>query len=125
MQKLLLTIVLTGSLSVFAYAKDDECEMLFVQDAKSMSFSGNQLTLKDANPNIIFFCDRPTRTAGHLTRDAFLKLVSEGENSFKDNPPNAAVSIFDGKDGVTAVVVVLGKTPGCKRRRYGICYQGA
>ena len=111
MGKLLAAMTLTGVLTVSAYAEGDECEMLFVQDAKGMSFSAGQLTLKDANPNIIFFCDRPTRTAGHLTRDAFLKLVSEGENSFKDNPPNAAVSIFDAKNGVTAVVVVLEKRP--------------
>jgi hypothetical protein len=33
--------------------------MLFVQDAKAMIFDGSLLTLKEANPNIIFFCDRP------------------------------------------------------------------
>jgi hypothetical protein len=94
-----------------AFAADDTCEMLFVQDAKAMVFDGSLLTLKDANPNIIFFCDRPVRTAGHMTRDAFMKLVTEGENSFADNPPNAAVSIVGAGDSVTEAVVTLSKRP--------------
>ena len=80
-------VFLVGILSLSAYAEDDACDMLFVQDAKAMTFDGSRLTLKEANPNIIFFCDRPVRTAGHMTRDAFMKLVTEGENSFADNPP--------------------------------------
>ena len=76
-----------------------------------MVFDGSLLTLKEANPNIIFFCDRPVRTAGHINRDAFMKLVSEGENSFKDNPPNAAVSIVGAKGEVASVVVTLSKRP--------------
>ncbi len=72
---------------------------------------GNLLTLKEANPNIICFCDRPVRTAGYLTRDAFMKLVTEGENSFADNPPNAAVSIVSAKGDVNEVVVTLSKRP--------------
>jgi len=111
MRYLFAVLFLTGVLSLSANAKDDECEMLFVQDAKGMSFTGDQLTLKGANPNIIFFCDRPVRTAGHLTREAFMKLVTEGENSFASNPPNAAVSIIDSKNNVTEVIVVLEKRP--------------
>ena len=40
-----------------------------------------------------------------------MKLVSEGENSFADNPPNAAVSIVGAKGEITAVVVTLRKRP--------------
>jgi hypothetical protein len=90
--------------------------MLFVQDAKAMTFDGNRLTLKEANPNIIFFCNRPVRTAGHMDRNAFMKLVTEGENSFADNPPNAAVSIIDATGEVTEVVVTLSKRPLVKGR---------
>jgi hypothetical protein len=94
-----------------AHAEEEACDMLFVQDAKAMVFDGSRLTLKDANPNIIFFCDRPIRTAGHLTLDAFMKLVTEGENNFKDNPPNAAISIFGASNEVTEVVVGLPERP--------------
>jgi hypothetical protein len=110
--RLFLSIVLLAVIVVPpVYAEDESCDMLFVQDAKAISFDGSRLTLKDANPNIIFFCDRPVRTAGHMTRDAFMKLVSEGENSFTTNPPNAAVSVFGAKGNVTEAVVTLHERP--------------
>ena len=111
MKSFLVIVVLITTLTLSAHAEDESCDMLFVQDAKAMIFDGNQLTLKDANPNIIFFCDRPVRTAGHMTRDAFMKLVTEGENSFADNPPNAAVSIVGAKGEVIEVVITLSKKP--------------
>ena len=46
-----------------------------------------------------------------MTRDAFMKLVTEGENSFADNPPNAAVSIVGARGEVTEAVVTLSKKP--------------
>ena len=111
MKSFLAIVILILTLALPAHAEDDACDMLFVQDAKTMSFDGSRLTLREANPNIIFFCDRPVRTAGHMDRDAFMKLVTEGENSFADNPPNAAVSIIDAKGEVNEVVVILSKRP--------------
>ena len=100
MKSIFVIVLLLVSLASPALAEDEACDMLFVQDAKAMVFDGSLLTLKEANPNIIFFCDRPVRTAGHMTRDAFMSLVTEGENSFADNPPNAAVSIVSAKGEV-------------------------
>jgi hypothetical protein len=111
MKSIFVIVFLITTLALPASAEEETCDMLFVQDAKAMTFDGSQLTLKEANPNIIFFCDRPVRTAGHMTRDAFMKLVTEGENSFADNPPNAAVSIVSAKGDVTEVVVTLSKRP--------------
>lgn len=111
MKSLLVMLALLATLTLSAYADEEACDMLFVQDAKAMVFDGSRLTLKDANPNIIFFCDRPIRTAGHLTLDAFMKLVTEGENNFKSNPPNAAISIFGPSNQVTEVVVGLPERP--------------
>ncbi len=111
MKSIFITVILLATLALPASAEEETCDMLFVQEAKAMAFDGNLLTLKEANLNIIFFCDRPVRTAGHMTRDAFMKLVSEGENSFADNPPNAAVSIIDAKGEVVEVVVTLSKKP--------------
>ena len=111
MKSIFVIVVLFATLISSAVAEEETCDMLFVQDAKAMTFDGNRLTLKEANPNIIFFCDRPVRTAGHMDRNAFMKLVTEGENSFADNPPNAAVSIIDAKGEVTEVVVTLSKRP--------------
>ena len=92
-------------------ADDDSCNMLFVQNAAAMSFDGTHMRLIDADPNIIFFCDRPVRVAGHLTRDAFMELVTQGEDSFAEDPPNAAVSIIRPNGEVVAVVVTLDKRP--------------
>jgi hypothetical protein len=111
MKSMFVTVLILATLISSAVAQEEACDMLFVQDAKAMTFEGSRLTLKEANPNIIFFCDRPVRTAGHMDRNAFMKLVTEGENSFADNPPNAAVSIIDAKGEVTEVVVTLSKRP--------------
>jgi hypothetical protein len=111
MKSIFVIVVLLVIVALPAHAEDEACDMLFVQDAKAMVFDGSWLTLKEANPNIIFFCDRPVRTAGHMTRDAFMKLVTEGENSFADNPPNAAVSIIGAKGEVIEAVVTLSKRP--------------
>lgn len=108
---MIIIMLLLATLASPTHAEEETCDMLFVQDAKAMTFDGTRLTLKEANPNIIFFCDRPVRTAGHMNRDAFMKLVTEGENSFADNPPNAAVSIVSAKGEVTEVVVTLSKRP--------------
>ena len=111
MRSLLVIVLLLATLAIPVQADEEACDMLFVQDAKAMVFDVNRLTLKGANPNIIFFCDRPVRTAGHMTRDAFMKLVSEGEDSFAVNPPNAAISIFGVSNDITEVVVTLPKRP--------------
>ncbi len=111
MKSIFIIVILLATLASPASAEEETCDMLFVQEAKAMAFDGNLLTLKEANLNIIFFCDRPVRTAGHMTLDAFMKLVSEGENSFADNPPNAAVSIIDAKGEVIEVIVTLSKKP--------------
>jgi len=108
-------IIALGFLGLFfvlpAQAEDEECEMLFVEQAKSMAFSAGVMTLTGVNPTIIFFCDRPVRVAGHMTLDAFIGLVSKGENSFKENPPNAALSIFGSDGHVGQVVMELSKAP--------------
>jgi hypothetical protein len=111
MKSIFVIVLLLATSASPALAEDEACDMLFVQDAKAMIFDGSSLTLQEANPNIIFFCDRPVRTAGHMTRNAFMKLVTEGENSFADNPPNAAVSIIDAKGEVIEAVVTLSKKP--------------
>ena len=111
MKSIFVILVLLAALTSPVLAEEETCDMLFVQDAKAMVFDGSLLTLKEANPNIIFFCDRPVRIAGHMTRDAFMKLVTKGEDSFVDNPPNAAVSIIDAKGEVTEAVVTLNKRP--------------
>jgi hypothetical protein len=54
----------------------------------------------------LFFTDRPQRIAGNMKTTAFIPFWSEGKDSFKSNPPNADISILEGKT-LKQVVVVL------------------
>lgn len=92
-------------------ADDEACDALFVIRAQAVSFDGTRMVLRGTDPNITYFCDRPVRTAGHLTIDAMREIMNEAENSFIENPPNAAISIF-GEDGsVSDVIVTLKSAP--------------
>jgi hypothetical protein len=55
MKSIFVLLLLVAILVSPTLAEEETCDMLFVQDAKTMSFDGSRLTLKDANPNIIFF----------------------------------------------------------------------
>jgi hypothetical protein len=79
----------------------------FVQTANGVTFGDGILTLKDAAPMTVFFTDRPERLAGEVRNDLFTKLWSEGRNSFKNDPPNAALSVFNPAGQPTQAIVVL------------------
>jgi len=85
-----------------------EADFLFVQSAKGMTFNKatNKLTLTGVSPVTVFFTDRPERIAGNMKTTAFIPFWSEGKDSFKSNPPNADVSIVEGKS-LKQIVVVL------------------
>jgi len=54
-----------------------------------------------------FFSDRPERLTGQVRNDAFANLWNEGKNGFKDNPPNAALTVFNPEGKPNQVIVVL------------------
>src|SRR5262245_24700262 len=82
-------------------------EFLFVQTAKDIAYKDGVLTLQDVSPVTVFFSDRPQRIVGHVRNDLFLKKWIEGSNSFKSDPPNAVLSIFNDKSPPMSAVVVL------------------
>jgi hypothetical protein len=63
--------------------------------------------MKNIARSTLFFTDRPVRMAGHYhTRDEFLKLWSEGPDSFAKNPPNATLSMLEvGRADLQNVVI--------------------
>lgn len=87
-----------------AEAKRRHPTLLFVQSAVSGTFNGGELAIKDESPLVLYFSDRPNRMAGHMTSKRFLKLWTDGADSFKKDPPNAVVSILSDKDVTNAVV---------------------
>src|SRR5262245_45870874 len=101
------------ALAKFAAAETPEdkakaADFLFVQTSKGMKFdkATNKLTLTDVAPLTLFFTDRPERLAGNMKTAAFIPFWSEGKDSFKSNPPNADLSILEGKE-LKQVVVEL------------------
>jgi hypothetical protein len=73
-------------------------QLLFVQNSAGVlvDTAKNTLTLVGVSPSTLFFTDRPVRMAGHYhTREEFLKLWSEGPDSFAKSPPNATLSVVE------------------------------
>jgi hypothetical protein len=81
--------------------------VLFVQTAGSFTFVDGVLTLKDVAPMTVFFSDRPKRVTGHIGNEGFVKGWAQGQNSFKSDPPNAALSAVGAGGRPTQAVVVL------------------
>src|SRR5881398_3040732 len=81
-------------------------DVLFVQNAKNVTFSKGKLVLRGVNPVTVAFTDRPARMAGHMQTSRFVPLWSQGKDSFLKDNPNATLSIFRG-DNVSDLVVKL------------------
>jgi hypothetical protein len=101
----LLIIALCAAPPSNAQAKAPE--FLFVQTAKNITYKDGVLTLRDISPVTVFFSDRPKRIVGHVRNDLFFKKWTEGNNSFKSDPPNAVLSVLSGNTLPTETVVVL------------------
>ncbi len=82
-------------------------KFLYVMSAKSGSFDGDTLTLKDV-PLVIYFSDRPNRIAGHVSLNQFVEIWNKGADSFKEDPPNATLSIYDGNGNKDVVIELIG-----------------
>ena len=82
-------------------------EVQFVQVAKNVTFKDGVLTLGDASPMTTFFSDRPERLTGQVRNDLFAKLWNEGKNGFKNDPPNASLTVFNPEGKPQQAIVVL------------------
>ena len=109
-KKIIFLVAAALTICLFATAQAEEksemAELLFVQNSHDVSLEKGRLTLKNVGPTTLFFTDRPQRTAGHMTTKDFVDDWGVGENSFADNPPNAALSIF-GQDEIVDIVLTL------------------
>lgn len=91
-----------------AQAADGMADFLFVQTADGMTFdkASSKLTLNGIAGTTLFFTDRPERVAGNMKTAAFVPFWSTGKDSFLSDPPNADISILEGKE-LRQVVAVL------------------
>ena len=97
--KMLITWTATGKQS-------GNVDVLFVQNAKGVTFKEGKLVLQGVNPVTVCFTDRPARLAGHMQTRKFVPLWSQGKDSFLKDNPNATLSVFSG-DNVADLVVEL------------------
>src|SRR5438067_11032290 len=81
-------------------------DVLFVQNAKDVTFKDGKLVLQGVNPVTVCFTDRPARLAGHMQTSKFVPFWSKGKDSFVKDNPNATLSVFSG-DNVSDLVVEL------------------
>jgi hypothetical protein len=111
----IVSLSISGLTAQTDESAEEGCDAMFVQTATGMTHEGGELKLTGADPYLVYFCDRPVREAGHISWNAFIELGTQGENSFIENQPNAAISVF-GEDGdeVLEAVVVLSKEPSMK-----------
>ena len=106
---LVTALGMSGATGLVAQTKEPlkKPQFLYVQTAQKVAFNNGVLTLQGVSPVTAFFSDRPERIVGHVRNDLFLKQWSEGKNSFKNDPPNAVLSIFNQGTRPSGAVVVL------------------
>ena len=88
---------------------DAQYNWLFVQSGSSGSFDGKTLTLNGVGATLAF-TDRPDRIARHMPTSRLIEAGSVGEDNFKEDPPNAVVSVFRGEKPQNATVVLMAPT---------------
>jgi len=107
---LLLTGLAGASDAQSERISDGSCNRLFLHSARSVELTANTLTMQGASPTVLYFCDRPVRSAGQMSIQDFVASVSAGKDSFVEKPPNAAISMVDGAQ-MSNVVVTLNRLP--------------
>lgn len=90
------------------YIQSSNQANLKLLDQKSKSY---QLILRDVNPVVTFFTDRPARITGQIGNAVYLLTWSQdGKNGFDKTPPNAVLTgmtKIEGKDKNVSMVMEL------------------
>ncbi|NRG16090.1 hypothetical protein HPQ64_00120 [Rhizobiales bacterium] len=90
-------------------ADDEAVELLFVQTSGGVTLGDGKLTLQVASPNTLYFSDRPERIVGRVTTKDFVDHWASGDDSFKQDPPNAVLTADNG--GMAEEVTVVLRDP--------------
>ena len=85
---------------------------MFVQiaDDVKVDTAAKTIRLVNVNQQTLYFSDRPVRIAGHLKMGDYLKewTAKAGKDNFGEDPPNAALSVYEtGKPDNTLVIVEI------------------
>ena len=93
----------------------NQTRFLFVQDADSGSLvpAGNsndtvsnyRLTMNNVSSTTIAFSDRPQRLVFQLSTESFVNNWTAGQDSFRSDPPNAAIVLTEGGQKGEGIIV--------------------
>ena len=100
---LVLMLASTTVMAANVISSKDNPAFLYVLSAKSGSFEGDTLILRDV-PQVIYFSDRPDRIAGHMSLKQFVEKWNDEFDKVKSDPPNASLSTFDKQESKIIVV---------------------
>lgn len=85
---------------------DDVVDYLFVQAGPTVSLENGTLRLEGANPQTVYFSDRPDRIAGVVTTQEFVDQWGEGTDSFREDPPNAVLVLHEQETPIVSAIVL-------------------
>jgi hypothetical protein len=105
-------VVSLAAWAATATAAADRPQFMFVQTAEDLKVDPAKSTFRlvKVNQQTLYFTDRPTRLAGHISMADYLKewTARAGKDNFAVDPPNATLSVYEpGKPENTLVVVKL------------------
>ena len=95
----MFSMVACATTSTTSSASSEKAQLMFVQIAEDVKIDPAKSTFRlvRVNQQTLYFSDRPERIAGHLNLAAYLKewTSQAGKDSFKADPPNAVLSVYE------------------------------
>jgi len=95
----MLSMMAFETISATSSSSAEKVQLMFVQIAEDVKVDPAKSTLRlvRVNQQTLYFSDRPERIAGHLNLAAYLKewTSQAGKDSFKADPPNAVLSVYE------------------------------
>jgi hypothetical protein len=107
---LLVAVLLVIVTSALVKRINPKPQLMFVQAAEDVRADekAHSLRLVNADPQTLYFSDRPVRVAGHIRAGDYLTAWNHGKDSFAKDNPNATLSVFEpGRSDNTLVVVEI------------------
>ena len=99
-----------GACATTPTSSSDAPEFMFVQSAEDLKVDPARSTFRlvKVTQQTLFFSDRPERIAGHLKMADYLKEwgARAGPDNFGQDPPNAALSVYEPGEAGNRVIVV-------------------
>jgi hypothetical protein len=89
---------------------NQKVQLMFVQTSEDFKANPKDKTLRlvNVNPQTLYFSDRPKRVAGNLTIPAYFDEWTDkaGPDNFKNDPPNATLSVYEGSNKENTLAVI-------------------